>query len=206
MLLSNNVEKWVVFSCVVHVLTIWSLLFVKCDSLSSQNSTNNCCKLDNTCHTKVLTLGIKKSDSRNNEIEQENNGVDFCVVHISIKWVTFLARTSRLSICLWLTTQQTMLFKDINKCQMRNPNYVYDEACLDILNGINDTVKVVGQYSECHQCDFQDLTTVGPLQNTSILVNTRYPLQLYYVIESTKQCRYVMLHRFHSLLSEMKLL
>lgn len=81
-----------------------------------------------------------------------------------------------------------MLFKDINKCRFKNPNFIYDEACLDIFNTFNEAVSVMGQYSECHKCDFQNLTTLNPSKSDSVLVNTRYPLELFYVVDG-KHCR-----------------
>jgi hypothetical protein len=82
-----------------------------------------------------------------------------------------------------------MLFKNVNKCQQRNPNFIFDEACIDILNTLNDTASVLGQYTECHNCHFQNLTTLEPHKNTSILVNTRYPLELFFVAQGKNQCR-----------------
>ncbi|XP_044269660.1 heparan-alpha-glucosaminide N-acetyltransferase-like [Tribolium madens] len=81
-----------------------------------------------------------------------------------------------------------MLFKNSNKCLSPSPNLIFDEACIDITNLLNDTASVWGQYSECHNCDFQNLTTLEPHKNTSILVNTRYPLELFFVADAKKQC------------------
>ncbi|XP_019864996.1 heparan-alpha-glucosaminide N-acetyltransferase-like [Aethina tumida] len=60
-------------------------------------------------------------------------------------------------------------------------NLLYDEACLRIYNKLNDTVTVYGQYDQCHKCDFQNLTTLAPYQNSSLVINTRSPFELYYV-------------------------
>lgn len=83
-----------------------------------------------------------------------------------------------------------MLFKDANKCLDKVPKLIYDEACLDVVNNLTDSITVYSQYTDCHLCDFVNTTTVGPNSNTSILVNTRSTLQLYYVPETNNGSKF----------------
>lgn len=82
-----------------------------------------------------------------------------------------------------------MLFKEASKCLQSTPNYIFDEACLDVLNNCNETTTVWGQYTECHNCNFQKYATLEPNGKTSILVNTRYPLDLYFNIGEKNLCK-----------------
>ncbi|KAK9887112.1 hypothetical protein WA026_020559 [Henosepilachna vigintioctopunctata] len=86
-----------------------------------------------------------------------------------------------------------MLLDSPNKCLQKNPNFLYDEACIDVTNTLNETISVFGQYTECHKCNFQNLRTVLPGENSSLLVNTVYPLELFYVRAGdnvTQHCRF----------------
>lgn len=78
-----------------------------------------------------------------------------------------------------------MLFDNVNKCLGGSRSLMYDEACVDIVNILQNTVSIFGQYDECHQCTFQNLTAVAPLNNTSIVVSTRSPIALYYIQENS---------------------
>lgn len=89
-----------------------------------------------------------------------------------------------------------MLFENKNKCLEKILNLDYDEACLDISNHLNQTVQIRGQYEECHNCKFQNLTIVPPLSNNiSLLINTRSPLQIYG--DFNESCRYTKLFYEH---------
>ncbi|XP_022915927.1 heparan-alpha-glucosaminide N-acetyltransferase-like [Onthophagus taurus] len=71
-----------------------------------------------------------------------------------------------------------MLFTTKNKCKDSTPDFIFDEACLDVLNTLNETVQITGQYRECDGCDFQNITSLQPNQNVSILINTRFSLNM----------------------------
>lgn len=73
-----------------------------------------------------------------------------------------------------------MLFKNPNKCLEKIPNLSYDEACIDILNKLNATFRIYGQYDNCHHCRMQNITTLAPFGNTSVLIQTISPIELYY--------------------------
>ncbi|KAL3284536.1 hypothetical protein HHI36_018694 [Cryptolaemus montrouzieri] len=85
-----------------------------------------------------------------------------------------------------------MLMDSPNKCLNKIPDFIYDEACLDIINTLNQTIYIFGQYTECHKCNFQKLSQIDPAQNSSVLVNTVYPIDLYYVRDAntTEECRF----------------
>lgn len=72
-----------------------------------------------------------------------------------------------------------MLFDNLDKCLQKHPRLSYDEACIDVINILNDTVTLYYQYDECHHCDTQELATLKPLSNTSVVVKTSSPIQLY---------------------------
>lgn len=85
-----------------------------------------------------------------------------------------------------------MLFQNESKCLQKILDLNYDEACLDIYNFSNSTaVTVFGQYEQCHKCNFQKLTTLQPLGNTSVLVSTRSPLTLFWdnINNGSAQCK-----------------
>lgn len=85
-----------------------------------------------------------------------------------------------------------MLFDDVNKCLRKNGVLSFDEACLDIINGLTETLTIFYQYDECHKCDFQNLTTIKPFNFTSIVAKTSSPLQMYYTVDGkTDKCRYM---------------
>ncbi|XP_023026506.2 heparan-alpha-glucosaminide N-acetyltransferase [Leptinotarsa decemlineata] len=82
-----------------------------------------------------------------------------------------------------------MLFENKNKCLNLNPNLVYDEACVDIVNKVNETLSIFYQYDECHKCDFQNLTLLSPSTNTSVVVKTSSPIQFKYSWkDKTQEC------------------
>lgn len=84
-----------------------------------------------------------------------------------------------------------MLFDDLNKCLRKNEVLPYDEACLDIYNFLNETVTIFYQYEECHNCDFQNLTTINPNNFTSVVAKTSSPLEMFYSTSGKMdQCRY----------------
>lgn len=69
-----------------------------------------------------------------------------------------------------------MLTKNKDKCLSTKPDFIYDEACLDILT--DRKVTISAQYLECKNCTFQNWATInGPSNSTSFLVNTKYQLQ-----------------------------
>lgn len=84
-----------------------------------------------------------------------------------------------------------MLTKNVDKCLSSKPKFSIDEACLDIINAKNVDVEVYGQYTECDTCDFQNLATIPAHTNTSLLINTKYSLQMYYVENGSSSCRYI---------------
>ncbi|KAJ8972410.1 hypothetical protein NQ317_010334 [Molorchus minor] len=90
-----------------------------------------------------------------------------------------------------------MIFENLRKCLASNPNLIYDEACINIVNTLNSSVTIFGQYDECHKCNFQNLTTLESTLNTSIVVNTRSPLQIYYTSEENEHCRFKQLFYEH---------
>lgn len=63
-----------------------------------------------------------------------------------------------------------------------NPDFIYDEACLDILNTLSQNVTILYQYDECNRCEDEVLATLGPMHNTSVLVDTKYALNLKYAV------------------------
>lgn len=84
-----------------------------------------------------------------------------------------------------------MLMDNKNKCLNSKPRLVYDEACLDIINYREENVTVYGQYAECEKCSYQNLVTLGANESTSLLINTKYSISVYYVADDThtQQCR-----------------
>lgn len=85
-----------------------------------------------------------------------------------------------------------MLLDARNKCLSENSSLSFDEACLDVINTLNETISIYGQYTECHKCNFQNLTTLKPGNTTSLLFNTVYPTELFYRINnnSMEKCRF----------------
>lgn len=80
-----------------------------------------------------------------------------------------------------------MLTKDKNKCLSKNPDFIYDEACLDVLS--DRKVQISAQYLECQKCKFQEWATLEPPQNsTSLLVNTKYQLQFQATFDDNVTC------------------
>lgn len=75
-----------------------------------------------------------------------------------------------------------MLFKNQSKCLSANPDFIYDEACLDIFNTLNQNVTISYQYDECNKCEDEVFATLGPMHNTSVLINTKYTLNLNYAL------------------------
>lgn len=84
-----------------------------------------------------------------------------------------------------------MLLDAPNKCLNVNPSLKYDEACLDVINTLNERITIHSQYTECHKCNFQELTSLEPGKNTSLLFNTVYSSDFFYSTEnnSTAFCR-----------------
>lgn len=82
-----------------------------------------------------------------------------------------------------------MLFLNKEKCLQSVAFLDYDQACIDLNNQLNDNITIFGQYEQCHKCNFQNLTTLKPLQNYSLLVNTRSPLTLYWEQNEVDHCR-----------------
>lgn len=81
-----------------------------------------------------------------------------------------------------------MLMKNKDKCVDGSAALIYDEACLDIINTLSDTVTVAGQYAECVGCDFKTFSTLLPNQNTSLLINTKYTMQMHFVLNNKIYC------------------
>lgn len=85
-----------------------------------------------------------------------------------------------------------MLFDDLNKCLRKNAVLSYDEACLDINNTLREAVTIFYQYDECHECNFQSLTTIEPGNFTSVVTKTSSPLEMFYTTsDKMDKCRYV---------------
>lgn len=82
-----------------------------------------------------------------------------------------------------------MLMKNKNKCLLPNPQLSYDEACLDIINYRENVVDIFGQYNECEKCPYQKLVTLNANENTSLLINTKYCLSMFYSENNTTTCR-----------------
>ncbi|CAH1098452.1 unnamed protein product [Psylliodes chrysocephalus] len=83
-----------------------------------------------------------------------------------------------------------MLFDNLGKCVPKKPNLTYDEACVDIINNLNETIKLIYQYDECYKCDFQNLTILEPGKNTSVVAKTSSPIQIEYIFSSNTKCHY----------------
>lgn len=73
-----------------------------------------------------------------------------------------------------------MSYEKEDKCLSPNPNLIYDESCLDIINSLSTDITIYGQYKECDKCLYSNLTTVAANSNTSILINSKYSLRLLY--------------------------
>lgn len=86
-----------------------------------------------------------------------------------------------------------MLFENKQQCQESLSKLSYDQACVDLINQINDNITIYGQYEECHKCNFQNYTVLAPLVNKTLLVNTRSPLSLHWTQNGLDQCRLVCL-------------
>ncbi|CAG9761570.1 unnamed protein product [Ceutorhynchus assimilis] len=88
-----------------------------------------------------------------------------------------------------------MLFKNLHQKCLQGVEYLgYDEACVDILNTLNEPVTIFGQYDECHKCNFENLTILGPQKNISLPVSTRSPFELYWSQQGgTENCRFTKL-------------
>lgn len=81
------------------------------------------------------------------------------------------------------------MFDNVNKCLGGSRSLIYDEACIDIVNTLQNSVSILGQYDECHKCSLQNLTTLAPFNSTSIVVSTRSPIGLWYIpSKENKQC------------------
>lgn len=94
-----------------------------------------------------------------------------------------------------------MLFDNLNKCLSKNPVLSYDEACIDIYNFLNQSVTIFYQYDECHKCNFQNLTALEQLSNTSVVAKTSSPIQLFYCTkDNTDHCQQVFLSLMFSVL------
>lgn len=84
-----------------------------------------------------------------------------------------------------------MLFENQQQCQQSPARLSYDQACIDLINQINDNITIYGQYEECHKCNFQKYTVLGPFVNKTLLVDTRSPLSLHWTQNGTDYCRLV---------------
>ncbi|KAB0792026.1 hypothetical protein PPYR_13987 [Photinus pyralis] len=73
-----------------------------------------------------------------------------------------------------------MLFEKPHKCNSSTADLIFDEACLDISNHLQESIRISGQYNECDGCEFETLAVIDGKTNTSILVNTRYSLHVNY--------------------------
>lgn len=83
-----------------------------------------------------------------------------------------------------------MLMKNTNKCLNGSDTaLIYDEACVDILNTLQDEVSVLGQYAECVDCDFKSLCTLSPNESISLLINTKYTMKMHFVLKETTYCK-----------------
>ncbi|KAI4470554.1 hypothetical protein MML48_1g02347 [Holotrichia oblita] len=82
-----------------------------------------------------------------------------------------------------------MLMKNENKCLNGSDTVlIYDEACVDVLNTLQDDVNVLGQYAECLDCDFKTLCTLSPDESTSLLINTKYTMKMHFVVKGKTYC------------------
>lgn len=81
-----------------------------------------------------------------------------------------------------------MLYDRKDKCLSPNPEFIFDQACLDITNLLNETVTIVGQYVECDKCEFQNLTVLPGKQNASLLINTKYSMRMHYIRDGNGMC------------------
>ncbi|CAH1179590.1 unnamed protein product [Phaedon cochleariae] len=77
-----------------------------------------------------------------------------------------------------------MLFDNLSKCLQENPKLLYDEACVDIFNYLNHSITIYHQYTECHLCNFQPLTTIEANSSTSIVAKTTSDLQFNYTTDN----------------------
>lgn len=79
-------------------------------------------------------------------------------------------------ICVIALQNIKMLTKNVDKCLSANPDFIYDEACLDFVT--DRKVNILAQYLECKNCSYQTWFRSDGLKNsTSFLVNTKYQLQ-----------------------------
>lgn len=79
-----------------------------------------------------------------------------------------------------------MLTKNEHKCLSPNPDFIYDEACLDVVNNLDENVTIYYQYEECYKCENEIIAFLQPHQNTSVLINSTYSLNLSYVANEAK--------------------
>lgn len=82
-----------------------------------------------------------------------------------------------------------MLTENRNKCLLPKPLFSYDEACLDIINTRDENIEVYGQYTECDGCNFENFTSIAANSNTSLLINTKYSMQMFYVANNSDWCK-----------------
>ncbi|XP_066256194.1 heparan-alpha-glucosaminide N-acetyltransferase-like [Euwallacea similis] len=90
-----------------------------------------------------------------------------------------------------------MLFANKEKCLERLSSLSYDEACLDVVNQLNRSVTIFGQYEQCHKCNFQNYTVLEPHKNNSILVYTRSPLTIFWEKDEYDNCSFTQLFYEH---------
>lgn len=82
-----------------------------------------------------------------------------------------------------------MLMKNKDKCSQLNPQLIYDEACLDLINYREEIVEVYGQYSECDKCSYQNWAILKANESKSLLINSKYSLSMYYFVNNETLCR-----------------
>lgn len=88
-----------------------------------------------------------------------------------------------------------------NRCFSPHPKLIYDEACLDIVNKLEDNILIQGQYSECDKCLLRNFTTIAPNANYSMVVNSKYMMKLQYQYNDTI-CRYLNIYHFTCMLNK----
>ncbi|KAK0182880.1 hypothetical protein PV327_000967 [Microctonus hyperodae] len=82
-----------------------------------------------------------------------------------------------------------MALININGCETNaNKSLNMDEACLSIVNKINQSISLYSIVDECNVCDGLLWENLTPNSNTSLVVSTRYPLHMYYIKQNQQWC------------------
>lgn len=76
----------------------------------------------------------------------------------------------------------------VNPCLDANASLGIDEACFSILNKNNRSVELYSQLSDCFLCKYVSLATLPAEENTTLIVPTKFPMNVFYMLNNQSYC------------------